>query len=168
MVLKKCVWVLALVLLLSGCGAEETFERVSDVNAAPVLAGDCRLQVSLPEEAALASMEADDGSKIYLCDGYSVTVQTLSGGDLDRTLRQVTGFGRDSLLVMETAGDGYKRYECVWSAAGEGEDQVGRAAVLDDGEHHHIVTVMAGYTQAGDLSSTWQHIMDSATLVNTD
>ena len=165
--LKKFMFVLAAVLLLSGCGAQETFETVSDVNAAPVLATQNRLQISLPDEAAVASMEAEDGSTIYLCDGYTVTVQQLSGGDLDRTLREITGFSKDALLVMETVRDGHKRYECVWSAAGEGEDQVGRAAILDDGQHHHIVTVMAGYTQAGELRSTWQHIMDSATLVST-
>ena len=165
--LKKCVFVLIIMLLLTGCSDRDTFETVSDVNAAPVLAVENRLQVSLPDEAALASMEVDDGSKLYLCDGYIVTLQKLSSGDLDRTLRETTGFGRDGLMVMETAQGDWKRYECVWSAAGEGETQVCRAAILDDGCYHHIVTVMADYSSAGDLSNTWQHILDSASLVST-
>jgi len=113
-------------------------------------------------------MEAEDGSKIYLCDGYCVTLQDYPSGDLDRTLRQTTGFGKDSLLVMETRQGQWKQYECVWSAAGEGEDQMCRATILDDGEKHYVVTVMADYSKAGDLNSTWQHIMDSATLVSID
>lgn len=165
--MKKCLIIAILMLLLTGCGQNETFETVSDVNAAPVLAVENRLQVSLPDEATLATMEIDDGSKLYLCDGYTVTLQKLPSGDLDRTLREATGFSRDGLLVMETIQGDWKRYECVWSAAGEGEAQVCRAAILDDGNNHHIVTVMADYTRAGDLSSTWQHILDSAILVST-
>lgn len=153
---------------MSGCGAQETFETVSDSDAVQVVALKYQLQVSLPEEAAISSMESNDDNKIYLCDGYALTVQKLSAGDLDRTLREITGFGADALTVMQTRKDGFKQYECVWAAAGENEDQVGRATILDDGTYHHAVTVMAGYTQAGDLQSTWQDIMDSATLVSTD
>lgn len=166
--LKRLLWIVVALLLLTGCAAGDVFEVISDENVAPVLAKQMYLKISLPEEAALASMEAMDGSKLYLCDGYTVTTQKLPGGDLDRTLRETTGFGADSLLVMQTRQADWKRYECVWSAAGEWEDQVGRAVILDDGSDHHIVTVMAGYTQAGDLQSTWQHIMESATLVSTE
>lgn len=165
--MKKCWIILALFLLLTGCGAQETFETISDNYAAPVSAALYEVQVALPEEAAAPAMEAEDGSKLYLCDGYTVTVQTMESGDLDRTLRETTGFNKDSLTVMETQKDGFKRYECVWSAAGEGEDAVGRAVILDDGSCHYVVTVMANYTQAGALSAAWQHILDSVTLVST-
>lgn len=165
--MKKCWILLVFVLFLTGCGSQETFETLSDIWAVPAAATKHQVQVLLPEEAAIPSMEAGDGSKLYLCDGYTVTVQTMDAGDLDRTLRQATGFSKDALTVMETLRDGFKCYECVWCAAGEGEDAVCRAVIMDDGSCHYVVTVMANYTQAGDLSATWQHILDSVTLVST-
>lgn len=162
--MKKCWIVLALVLFLAGCGAQETFETVSDALDAPAMAQMQQVQLVLPDEAALPSMENSDAGKIYLCDGYTVTVQTMEAGDLDKTLRQSTGFAKNQLTVMETERDGITRYECVWSAAGEGGDQVGRAVVLDDGCYHYVVTVMADFERAGDLTKTWQGILDSVTL----
>lgn len=154
-------------LLLSGCSFRETFETISDIDAAPVLSKGNELQLSLPDEASIATVAAADGSKIYLCDGYTVTVQTFDAGDLDRTLRETTGFGIDQLQVIMTQAHGVKRYECVWAAAGEGEDQVGRAVILDDGVFHYVVTAMAGSAKAGSLQTTWEHILQSATLVST-
>ena len=165
--MKKCWVLLALALVLSGCGTQETFETLSDHYAQQASAVLYEVKVALPEEAAVPAMEAQDGSKLYLCDGYTVTVQTMEAGDLDRTVRNTTGYSKDSLTVMQTQKDGVKRYECVWSAAGEGEDAVGRAVIMDDGACHYVVSVMANYTQAGELSATWKHILDSVELIST-
>lgn len=164
--MKKVCFVLVLALFLTGCG-RETFETVSDIYDVPALAQPRQLELALPEEAAVQSMESSEGI-LYLCDGYTLTLQTMDAGDLDRTLRQCTGFTKDQLTVMETQHDGVKRYDCVWSAAGEGGDQVGRAAVLDDGSCHYVVTVMANFAAAGDLADTWENILDSISLSSTD
>jgi len=166
--MMKKIWVLpVLALLLTGCGAQQTFETVSDVYAVPASATVYEAQLSLPDEAALQTIEAQEGSKLYLCDGYTVTVQTLQAGDQDRTLHAVTGFGKEELRYIQTQKDGFQCYSCAWSAAGEGEDTVCRAVILDDGNRHHAVTVMADYTKAGDLAAQWQHILDSVSLVST-
>ena len=51
--MRKC-WIisLSLLLLLSGCGAAETMETVSDEMAAPVMAQPKQIYVELPGEAA--------------------------------------------------------------------------------------------------------------------
>ena len=160
--MKKLCLMMVLALFLTGC-AQQTFETVSDVLDVPAMAQPQQLELVLPEEAAAQSMESSEGT-LYLCNGYSLTVQTMDAGDLDRTLRQCTGFAKDQLTVMETQQNGVKRYDCVWSAAGEGGDQVGRAAVLDDGSCHYVVTVMADFAAAGDLADTWEGILDSVSL----
>lgn len=165
--MKKCWLVLALLLCLTGCSATETLETVSDVYDVPVMVQMQKLELTLPKEAAAASMENPDAGRIYLCDGYTLTVQTLDAGDLDRTLRQLTGYGRQQLTVMQTKRGDAACYESVWSAAGEGGDQVGRAVILDDGGYHYAVTVMADSAVAGDLTATWQEILDSVKLVST-
>lgn len=162
--MKKCLTVVMLALLLAGCSEPKSFETMSDHYYEPDLPAAAQISLALPEDAAVSVMENPLTGSIYLCDGYSVTVQTLSAGDLDGTLRDTTGFSREKLLVMEREEHGNRRYECVWAAAGEGEDQVGRAVVLDDGSYHYVLTVMAGADRAGDLAETWQQIIDSFSL----
>ncbi len=166
--MKKLWAVLILAAFLTGCSAKETFETVSDLNEVPVLAQMQQLQLALPDEAAMPSMENPDAGKLYLCDGYTLSVQTMDSGDLDRTLRQLTGYGRSQLTLMQTQPSGVDRYECVWSAAGEDGDQIGRTVVLDDGSYHYSVSVMAAADDAGELADTWQEIFDSVKLVSID
>lgn len=156
------------VFCLAGCGAQETFETVNDVLVQPVMATSQQVRLSLPESAAMPTMDNGAGGKLYLCDGYTVTVQTFSGGNLNETLQQVTGFTREMLTLMETTQENITRYDCAWSSMGEGEDQVCRCAILDDGTYHYVVTVMAPESKAGSFTETWQALLSSITLVNTD
>ncbi len=166
--MKKC-WILAaLILLLAGCGAEKTMETVNDENLQPVLAPQWQMIVDIPVDASVSVLQDSQQGKIYLCDGYTATVQTLSAGDLENTVRTLTGFGQEELTLMKTRTDGFTRYEWVWAAAGEGEDQVGRACVLDDGNYHYALTVMAGESQAGQLQKTWQELFDSFYLATPE
>ena len=166
--MKRIIIAAASALLLVGCGTQETFETVDDTLVQPVLAPMQQVQISLPKDAAMPTMDNGENGKIYLCDGYTVTVQTFSGGDLNETLLQVTGFSRESLTMMETRQGETVRYDCSWSAMGEGENQVCRCAILDDGIYHYVVTVMAPESQAGTLQESWQNMLSSITLLNTD
>lgn len=165
--MKKLILALSVMFLLAGCGGQKTFESVSDENLQPAIASLQQLKLELPAEAAVPAMESDDQGKLYLCDGYTLTVQTMEAGDLDRTLRQVTGFSQERLAVMKTEENGIKRIQCVWTAAGEGGDHIGRALILDDGNYHYTVTVMAQSALAGELTQQWQTILDSA-MLSTD
>lgn len=155
-------------LLLTGCSARQTSETISDVYAEETLTAMYEVQLSLPDDAVSPSMEANDGSRMYLCDGYTLTVQRTEAGDLDKTLREISGFSKEELTVMKTSRNDMTCYETVWSAAGEGEDQICRSVILDDGKYHYCVTAMANYSLAGDLSPTWQQILDSVNLVSID
>lgn len=166
--MKKCWFLLVITLFLWGCSAQETFETVSDVQDISAMAQMQQISITLPKDAAAASMENPNAGKLYLCDGYTLTVQTLDAGDLDKTLQQLTGYKREQLTVMETKQANAKRYESAWSAAGEGGDQVGRVVILDDGNYHYAVTVMADASGAGELTEVWQEILGSVALVSTD
>lgn len=159
--MKKCCLILMAALLLSGCAAAETFETLGDIDMSPVLREERSVLLTVPQEAQI--LQGDTGT-IYLCDGYEVTVEVLSGGDLNGTLQNLTGFGTDDLTVIETAAADVGRYECVWTAAGEGGDVVGRVVVLDDGAYHYCVTVQSGAEDALSLQETWQEIFDSFRL----
>jgi hypothetical protein len=159
--MKKClIWVL-LVMLLSGCGVRETFETVDDDVIQPVMASAAELSMKLPDTAAAQAVQNDDGGKLYFCDGYVLTVQTLDGGDMERTAKELCGFGTDGLDILETISTDHRRRDWVWTCAGEGGDSIGRAAVLDDGNFHYCVTVMAGAATVGSLEEEWNALFSS-------
>jgi hypothetical protein len=158
----KKLWIIgALALLLCGCGAQETFETVEDVWAAPTQPAMQHILLDLPADANAPALQSDTGDKLYLCDGFSVTVHVLQAGDMEKTLRTVTGYEKEDLQTALSAGD---RFHCVWTAAGEGQTQVGKTTVIDDGNYHYALTVMMPETAAGELQQQVQQIFNSFRL----
>lgn len=147
--------------MLCGCGAQPVFETVNDDVALLASAQMRQVMLELPQEAAKPVLQSADGSSLYMCNGYTLTVQTFQGGDLDRTTQQLAGFTQGQLRPIQTQCDGYIRYDLAWAAAGEGGDQIARAVILDDGVNHYAVAVMADGTAAGDLQAAWQKLLGS-------
>ncbi len=161
--MKKCVAILLGMLLLTGCGAEETFETIADEFIRDAAAPVVEIYLELPEEAAAPVSQSEQGT-LYQCDGYDLLLQTLEAGDLDRTLRAVSGHSREELTVIQTGMAGVKRYDLVWSCMGETGEQVCRACVLDDGNYHYVLTAQTDADRAGELESTWEEIFGSYSL----
>lgn len=159
--MKKLCILIVFVLLLAGCQAAPTFEGVEDVYGPQPQSAPRQVALALPENVQTI---AGDNGKLYLCDGYEVTVETFSSGDLNGTVQQLTGFATDALTMLQTAVSGVDRYECAWSAAGENGDTVGRAVVLDDGQYHYCVTVMSNADTVGELAEDWQALLNSVQL----
>lgn len=157
--MKKVVILLAAVMLLGGCKAAEDFETMQDVCGEQQLPVKQEVSYTLPKDASKQAMQSTYG-QLYFCDGYEITMQTMASGNLDATLRELTGFGREKLSVIETDG----RYECVWTAAGEDGNVVGRAVILDDGNFHYCMTVMADEDDVLELKDAWQALFDSFIL----
>ena len=162
--MKKCWILVGIVMMLCGCTVQEDFETMSDVyniqqrpEASPVF-------FVVPEDAAAEVMENEDTGTLYFCDNYCIVVQTLQSGDMEATLQTVTGYSRERLQLMQRQSGGNNRYECTWVSAGENGDQVGRAVIIDDGNYHYALSVMADAAQAGKLTQDWQSLIDSFML----
>lgn len=156
----KKVWIILAACLLAGCGAEPTFETVADEmvydRAAPR-----QIRVSLPEDTVLPVMETD-GGKLYICRDYEVAVQTLPGGDLRTTVTSLCGL--PDVSVVESAADGFTRYDFVWASAGETGAQVGRAGIISDGVYHYCLSAMAPEEYAESLREIWNGMFESFTV----
>ena len=159
--MKKIAVLLVLVVLLCGCSAAETFETVDDALEQPVMGQVRKVSLTLPQSAASPVVNTDDGARLYLCDGYDLAVQTLVGGDINKTVMALCGYSADHVRVMESSKDGNKPYEWVRSAVGEEGDQIGRAMVLAQGDYHYCVSVMASAELAGSLEQEWTQIFSS-------
>ena len=161
--MKRMVILLLALLLLTGCSSAADFETMQDVHGEQQLPAMRQVHYQLPQDASAQAIQSSYG-QLYFCDGFEITLQTFSAGDLDRTLRELTGFHRAELSVIETGTKGIARYECVWTAAGEEGNMVCRAVILDDGNYHYCMTAMADENDALQLKSTWQALFDSFIL----
>ena len=161
--MKKFVVILCAALcLLTGCKGEQ-YETVTDVWSPTPLPEAKEIVLVLPNEVATPTMEQGNEA-LYLCSRYMLTTHITEGGDIKDTILQTTGFAMEQLSPMATQAGDYKRYDCVWVAAGEDGDQVCRAAILDDGYYHYILTASTESSGAGKLQETWQDIFDSFDL----
>lgn len=164
--MKILVIALLLGVLLCGCTQQETLETIHDgeiaVAAPPMLEG----VFSLPRDASQEVFSGEDGQIVYVCNDYVLTQQTVPGGDLQKTLLEVTGYPAEQLQLMKTQQEDAKRYSCVFVSAGEEGDQVGRCVVLDDGHYHYVLTAMAPAEKAGALAQgDWKAIFASFRLM---
>lgn len=162
--MKKLCVILVLCLGLTGCGTEEVFETLGQIqhemDLAPAMSS---VQLVLPESAS-QDVFSSEGNTMYDCGNYTLMLQTLSSGDLPRTVQSLSGFSLDKLTVMESKAGKYKRYEWVWTAAGEGNDALCRATVLDDGNYHYCLCAMTDAANMGKLQNEWNEVFASFTL----
>ena len=154
---------------LTGCAQKPDYESVMDtvVTFAPAQKKD--VIINLPENAVQEVLSSLENGSMYLCENYTVTVQTVNSGDLKSTFEQLTGYSPEYLPIIETIQGDCKRYTTVWSATGETGDQVGRCVVLDDGNYHYTIAVMADAEDAGQLiQGQWETVLNSFRLVGSE
>ena len=158
--MKRWIGICVLALLLCGCRAEETLETVSDEWLVPAMAKAREISVHLPEDAVTPVLEQDD-RRLFMGQGYEIMLETLASGDLNGTIRTLSGYDREQLTVLETHQGDADRYDFVWTTAGEAGDRLGRAVILDDGEYHYCMSVLRN---PGDSQVTWKSVFGSFSL----
>ena len=164
--LRKLWLVILLGVLLCGCKQTADFETVMDATVTNVPAEKMDVFVNFPEDAANEVMTTEDSGTIYLCDNYTITVQTVPGGNLKSTVQNATGYTPEQLALIETVQGNYKRYCGTWTAVGETGEQVGRCIILDDGNYHYVLTTMADAQIAGKLlQGDWNELLNSFRIV---
>lgn len=160
--MRKILCVFAIMAIMTGCAAPvyETLGDVIHVGGRGVQPRESIL--SFPEEASLLTSSGDD--RLYLCDGYTLTLQTHTDGDFAATVMELSGRDLSDLTVLESVCGDHKRSDLVWVTNGEDGQIVCRAAVLDDGNYHYSLTVMAKAADAADLTETWNSLFSSFCL----
>lgn len=160
--MKKAVILLVLALTLTGCSGA-VFETLGDVaHVGGVQAQAREVILEFPADAAVLTAAGSDA--LYLCEGYTLSLQTQASGDLAATVRSLSGYDIGQLTVVESSCGDHQRYDWVWAAAGENGDVLCRGAVLDDGNFHYSLCVSADAEEAGSLSAAWTALFDSFCL----
>lgn len=165
-VLKKLFALLLAAVLLTGCTAQKTFETVNDsLDCIVPEAKDIKL--TLPDDASVMTLESGENDKLYICNGYTVSLSVAETGDINKTLLQTTGFPKESLTIVETVSKGMKRYDGVWTCVGENGEQVGNITVIDDGTYHYVMSILGDASASGDMSAAWNEIKRSFSVTDT-
>ena len=161
--LKKWIMTGICLLCLTGC-AQTTFETLGDVAHQQVLAPIAReIVLQLPQDAVQAVWEGESDI-FYICEDYTIHLQTLEAGDLNSSIQIMSGFQKNALTVLESRCGDHGRYEWVWTAVAEEGDLVCRSVLLDDGNFHYALTLAADASVAGSLSDQWNILMSSFCL----
>ena len=161
--MKKLIIISLLFLFLCGCAKETEFETISDVDSYPSNEPS-EVTFILPEEASVQTMEDGDGNHIYICENYCVETYTFPSGDIGDTIQKVSGFAKDDITVLKRENGDIKRYECTWSSAGEGDLQVCRASVLDDGNFHYVLSASGNQLSVSSFEDQWQSMFSSYSI----
>ena len=160
--MKKLLALVLLIFLLAGCGSETVYETIADIPEPQEQPRMLQTVVKIPEEAAATVMTGENGAKLYMCQDYYIILQTLPAGDMDAVFRELTGYGADSLQVIQSKFQGLDRYRLAWSSATDSGDQVGQACVFSDGNYCYALTAMAPEDKAGQLvTGAWKELFDS-------
>ena len=162
--MKRIIVILMMLLMLTGCAGESTYETVNDELELLPTPQMQQTVVELPPEAASPTIESGS-ERLYMCGNYDIRVQTMESGDLEATVKAVSGFDMDSLTVIQTMRDGRDCYEFVWACSGEDGQQVGRATILDDGNYHYVLSVMGDADHAWENYPVWLSMFQSFSLV---
>jgi len=159
----KKVMLMILALLLTGCAKTEVYETVTDEAAQSVSSQPREIQFDLAQEPVLPVMESDSGT-LYLCGDFDVVVNTCQSGDLQNTVREVSGFLPEELTLIQTGTGDVDRYEFVWTSAVDTGQQIGRATILDDGNYHYILSATVDAELIEEYQEIWNGIFESFQL----
>ena len=160
--MRKWFALLAALLLFSGCAAPVAYETVSDELLAVPEPQPKEVTVGLPSNAVV-TIEGTKG-KSWLCEDYTVCVQTFSGGDFAQTVKNVTGLDKEDVFTLQTLRGDCVRYELAWVCAGEGGEQLNRAVMLDDGFHHYVLSIHGDADSYSERREAWRQIAASFDL----
>lgn len=163
--MKKIWWIVCMLGLLTGCSTMETFETLGDIShVSATLPEPTDLVLKMPANAALEVSLEDGGVSMYSCDGYTMVLQMLKAGNLEATIRTLSGFAPENVTILETACGDHMRYDWVWTAVAEEGDLVCRGAVLDDGIYHYALYTIAPSQNAGEVKEDWNELFGSFCL----
>ena len=159
----KIVTVILLAALLAGCGKTEVFETVHDDMVQSVSVQPREVFFDLAQEPVMPAMESDSGT-LYLCGDFDVVVHTCQSGDLQNTVKEVSGFLPEELTLIQTENGDVDKYEFVWTSATDLGQQIGRATVLDDGNYHYILSATVDAELMEEYQEIWNGIFESFQL----
>ena len=162
--LKKAIGIMLCLFMLTGCAAVNTFEQIEDVYAQTEQISPKEIKITLPPDAGTTVLAGETG-RLYFCEGYEITIETYPSGDLEQTMKHLTGYARNDIAVIRTSeADELERYELVWTAAGDEGETVGRSVIIDDGAYHYCICLTALSVEAGSLQETWRDILRTVSV----
>ena len=164
--MKKIFAGLLTAMLLAGCasGAPELETMAAVLPSGPQRAAAREIGVWVPEEAEAEVMAGDVRS--YRWKDCEIRVRTLDGGDIRRTVEELTGMKYENLTVMGRRQGDLQLYQTVWCSAGEESVLLGRAIIADDGAYHYCVTLTA--PENDDTREIYSRMVRTMAVISPD
>ena len=150
--MKRLIGVLIVFLMLTGC-SEPVWETVSDpaeIGADTVWQEHAyTLQIGVPDGVSLVEETAE--GRLYATEDGELEIETrtfLTSG-VDQAIRELSGYVREDLTVLQTQRFGLPEYQFAWVAQTESGSRLYRADLVLDGTCCYAV-VCSSLEEAGD------------------
>ena len=157
--MKKAGLALALVLLLSGCGAKalESEEYVEDgINDA--VSEPYQIVFGVPQDAVQTTFGEESTLEIYeAANGdYMITTEVLEATSVESAIEEVSGIPAERLTVLKLQRFPMPEYHFAWSSTGEEGETVSRAALIAAEDYYYVMTM----TERAGLGEAYKETAD--------
>lgn len=164
--MKQILGLVLLSGLLWGCAAQPMYETVGDVwsdgSTGEVPAS---VHFALPDDAQMEVMESLDSCKSYRIGNWILWTQVLDGGDVQQTLRLLTGV--DTAQPVCHSIGAYECYEAVCSVMEEEGEFVIRTAVIPRGAYHYCLSIKSPVKEARTMGEFFSKLLKNVTITDT-
>lgn len=170
---KRNVWALALcaAALLAGCRAEVQWETVDDevVAASGPAEAPYVITFGVPEDADQAPL-SEEGRRLYVqTDGdYEILSDVVTAPNLDEALRQVSGFGRDEIEVVEARRFGLPEYRFAWASESDEGSYLSQATLIEDGSYFYALIFSVREEESRDYADCAEAVFASLGLYGNE
>lgn len=138
-------------------------EAYQDFGAKPVAA---QIHVLVPEQAVSEAIADGQNGMVYTWEDHTLILQTRDSGNIQATVEALTGQDYDNLTVMSRNKGDLTYYQTVWSATGEGQINLGRALIADDGAYHYCLSLVS--PEDSDAQQVYDSLCASFSLTSGD
>lgn len=163
--MKKWIWTLVFLALLSGCRAEPARQTVED-ELEPVIAvtqQPYRIVFGVPEDAEPVPAEEGESRKCYeQTEGtYEIVTDAVIADGIDTVIQELSGFPRDQLTVLNTKRGAMEEYRFAWASSSEGGVILSSAAVLEDGNRYYSLVFSTPEQYGKQCAPCMEAVFDS-------
>jgi len=138
---RMILGICGILVVLSGCSVEPTWETVDDgaVQVSTVVADPYVILFGLPSDAARDELwETPLNQRYAQTDGdYEIVSTVIAKVGLDEAVFEVSGVEREKLNVLETTRFGLPEYQFAWSEDTDEGNMVFRASLVEDEDYFY-------------------------------
>lgn len=165
----KRMWLLALLVLLSGC-SRPVWETVDDEQPLAAAASwpetAYEIAIGLPE--GMQKLEETEKSQLYGSEQLEVETSRFLTASLDSAVRTVSGYEAEELTILKTSRFGLPEYQFAWVCQTDQGSRLYRADLILDDVNCYAIVCSRPEAAGGTLDSEIRQVFSTIGLFSEE